>query len=162
VLRDTSHILEMGTGWTRAMNENDVGSDPAMARAKDATARAWRALEDEWGLFDEDEVTDLLAEDERMGSVENLRERGELLGVHRGGRYLCPGFQFDRRGGSVRPWVAPLLTLARESRRSAEDVALRMIGPTPWIVGPHRRPVDHISDTPMLLDVARNAWDSEW
>lgn len=135
--------------------------DPATARAVQATENVWRQLDAEFGLLSSSEVGQLLgAKRANRTYAADLRKRGELLGVQRKNAYVYPGFQFDRNAGTVRPWVAPLLGLAAEQRRSAVDVVMWMMAPTTYFDGD--RPVDHLDDTERLLSVASRSWGTVW
>ena len=60
----------------------------------------------------------------------------------------------------MRPWVAPLLTLAESNERSAADVIVWMMSPTTYFDGD--RPADHVDDAQRLLSVAERVWGIEW
>lgn len=135
--------------------------DPAMARAVQATEDAWRAVESEFGLLSSSEVDTLLgARNANQAFAAELHQCGELLAAQRKNGYVFPGFQFDHEAGAVRPWVAPLLTLAQGNERSAADVIMWMMSPTTYFDGD--RPADHVDDAERLLGVAERAWGIEW
>lgn len=130
--------------------------DPAIERAVEATENVWRAVESEFGLLSPPEVDTVL----KPSNASDLRQRGELLGTLRKNDYVFPGFQFDHEAGAVRPWVAPLLTLAARNERSAADVIMWMMSPTTYFDGD--RPADHADDAPRLLSAAERTWSIEW
>lgn len=131
-------------------------TDPAIARAVQATENVWRAVESEFGLLSSPEVDTFL----RASNASDLRQRGELLSTMRTDSYVFPGFQFDHQAGAVRAWVAPLLTLAESNERSAADVIMWMMSPTTYFDGD--RPADHVDDAQRLLSVAERVWGIEW
>jgi len=135
--------------------------DSATARAVQATENVWRRVESEFGLLSSSEVSALLgASNTKRAYASDLRKRGELLATLRKNGYVFPGFQFDHEAGAVRPWVAPLLTLAQGNERSAADVIMWMMSPTTYFDGD--RPADHVDDTQRLLSVAERVWGIEW
>jgi hypothetical protein len=131
-------------------------TDPAIARAVQATENVWRAVESEFGLLSSPEVDTLL----RASNASDLRQRGELLAILRRNGYVFPGFQFDHEAGAVRLWIAPLLTLAERNERSTADVIMWMMSPTTYFDGD--RPADHVGDVQRLLSVAERTWSIEW
>lgn len=136
--------------------------DP-MASAQNATRQFWDRLAEEWGLLTAEHVRDLL--DSRgpgPHDVESLRVDSGLLAVRMHGSYRYPGFQFDHDTGYVQPWVQPLLRLAHQRGKTSESVALWMMTPTTFLDPARGRPVDHLEDPDLVLDLARQNWTVEW
>lgn len=145
----------------RALGTLPTTVDPATARAVQATENIWRRIESEFGLLSSAKVGALLgASNANRAYAADLRQRGELLATLRKNGYVFPGYQFDHEAGAVRPWVAPLLSLAESHERSAADVIMWMMSPTTYFDGD--RPADHVGDAERLLSVAERAWSIEW
>jgi hypothetical protein len=138
-----------------------IAVDPATARAAQATENIWRRVDAEFGLLSSAEVAALRgARNDNRAFASGLRQRGGLLGVQRKNAYVYPGFQFDLAVGTIRPWVAPLVELAAVQDRTPVDVVMWMMSPTTYFGDD--RPVDHIDDAQLLVDVAERAWNVQW
>lgn len=145
----------------RAMVELPVPIDPSTARAAQASENVWRHIASEYGLLSSSEASTLLgARNGNRTYASELRRRGELLAARRKNGYVFPGFQFDRRKGTLRSWVQPLLGGAEDADMSHADVIMWMMTPTTYFDGD--RPVDHVDNAEVLLDVAERAWNVEW
>ena len=137
----------------------------AVAAALQATENAWQRIDQELGLLSSARVSQLLGAGTANRNLANeMRTRGELLGVQRRNQYLYPAFQFDARNGTVWPWVKPLHELASDESVAAEDVLLWLVRPTTYLGvkkdGTAPRPVDVAEDAQLLLSVAARAWDA--
>lgn len=136
-------------------------TDPATARAVQATENVWRRIGSEFGLLSSSEVSGLLgASNSNRAYAGQLRQRGQLLAARRKNAYVFPGFQFDREAGAIRSWVPDLLRLARQFERSDAGVIMWMMTPTTYLRG--ARPVDQVDDHGRLVQVAEHAWGVEW
>jgi hypothetical protein len=134
---------------------------PATARAVQAGENTARAIEAEFGLLSASAVAELLGSKGPHRSLAgDLRKRGQLLYLPRLNSFVYPGFQFDSTRGRIRPFVAPLLSLAMKCDWDVEDVVRWMVAPTTYLQG--RRPVDHVDDPNLILATAQQAWTVEW
>lgn len=135
---------------------------PPAARAVVAAERAWRSIEEEFGMLSSVEVAELMGA--RSGNrtfASHRRSAGKLLGVRRGNRYVYPGFQFDRATGVTLPVLEPLLKLANEAAWSPESVALWSCGPSRHL--DDKRPVDALVGNPeLVLEAAEKRMLPQW
>lgn len=120
----------------------------------------WRGIEDEFGLLTSLEVARALGASANRSFASDQRRAGRVLALRRLNRYVYPGFQFD--GAAVRPVIGRLSALAR--RRGLDDRAVIawLCRPTTYLRGEARRPVDHLDEPDLVLDVAERAWDVAW
>ena len=140
-------------GTNAARPSGSTSSSPQLERSKMATESAWRRIEAEFGLLRIEEVAALLS-----GPV----VASELLGVHRGGNLVFPGYQFDREARTVRSVIGPLLAVAADNSWSNESLALWLTGPLTSFEA-DGRPVDHLADQPdIVLSSARNTMEALW
>lgn len=134
------------------MTEPEKPMSPELATAIRATERALAAMEAEFGLLDATAVAKLLG----------AHDAAELLVVQLSGEPRYPGFQFDQQARQVKPAIRELLELASSMGRTADGVALWLVGFTTYL-GDGVRPVDLIDSEPeRVLEAARNAWGAEW
>jgi hypothetical protein len=120
----------------------------------------WRSIESEFGLLTSIEVAARLGARANRSYASELRSAGRLLGIRRVNRYVFPGFQFQ--DGALRPVIASVAALGRENGKDDRDVIAWLCRPTTYIRGDARRPVDHLDDEDLVLDVARRAWTVAW
>ena len=142
----------------------DGTPSPALLRAAAATQRAWEQLAAGWGLLTEEDVQTVLraAGPGTTAEVNPWDAADALMRVRLDGAWRYPGFQFDPATGSPRPWVSPLLKLASQRSRSPEGVILWFLRPTTYLGSAKQRPIDHLDDPGLLLDIAHKTWDGEW
>lgn len=138
-----------------------VAATPELAQGAMATENAWRSMEQEFGLLSAQEASRSLGSRAKGRSTlaHDRRENGQLLGVRRGNAVLYPGFQFDQNG-DVHHVIPALLRLARQARRSDEDLAQWICLPSGYLDGD--RPVDRLQDTDAVLAAAQGHFGAEW
>lgn len=138
----------------------------AVAAATMATEDAWRRLEEEFGLLTPAEVLDLLRPEggESFKLDFELGARAEILHTTRRNSAYYPRFQFDERRREVRPWVKPLLRLARRFELDHDDIILWLMRPTTYLGtnpdGTAPRPVDFVDNAARIIEVAEKAWEA--
>lgn len=134
---------------------------PELAQGAMATENAWRSMEREFGLLRAQDASKTLGSRAKGRSTlaHDRRESGQLLGVRRGNAVLYPGFQFDRNG-DVHQVIPALIQLARQARRSDEDLAQWICLPSGYLDGD--RPVDRMQDADAVLAAARGHFGVEW
>lgn len=120
----------------------------------------WRGIEAEFGFLTSLEVARALGASANRSFASDQRKAGRVLAVRRLNRYVYPGFQFD--GGAVRPVISGLVALARERGLDDQGVIAWLCRPTTYLRGEARRPVDHLDEPDLVLDVASRAWDVTW
>lgn len=129
------------------MSEHIKGN--AMRRALEAEQQVWDAIADEFGFLSDIEV-DRVTDMSQMPLIVLIRDE----------RAQYPKFQIDPATQNVRPWVAPLLTLAAKHGRASTGVGLWMMGPLNSLYG--HRPVDFVEDGETLLRTAEHDWGVDW
>lgn len=145
----------------RALSSLPTTVAPGIARAVQATENLWRQVETEFGLLSSAEVAETLgASNANRAYASALRKRGKLAGIERKNSFLYPGFQLDPQKQQVRPWVAPLLELAKEHDRSESDALIWMLAPSNFFDG--SRPADNLNDGERILAGAAGTWGTEW
>lgn len=144
----------------RAMASNPAPTSPQLARSIQAETNAWKRIEAEFGLLASGEVAKLLG---GSGTNRNFasekRRAGKILGVARGNTYRYPGFQFDRRRGTVLGVIGRLIALAAENGWPHEDVVLWLSSPSAYF-HEQDRPVDHLEEPDRLLAAARDQFEA--
>ena len=148
------------------MKEQPKQVTAAVAAATMATEGAWRRLEEEFGLLTPAEVLDLLRP-EGGESFKLDHERGartEILHTARRNSVYYPRFQFDEKRREVRPWVKPLLRLAKRYGLGHDDIILWLVRSTTYLGanadGTAPRPVDFVDSAARIIDVAEKAWEA--
>ena len=138
-----------------------AAATPELVQGAMATENAWRTMEQEFGLLTAQDASRALGSRAKGRSTlaHDRRENGQLVGVRRGNAVLYPGFQFDRNG-EVRKVIPALVRLAREARRSDEDLAQWICLPSGHLDGD--RPVDRLQDADAVLAAARGHFGVEW
>lgn len=126
-----------------------------------ATENAWRSMEREFGLLSAQEASTALGSraKDRSTLAHDRRESGQLLGVRRGNAVLYPGFQFDRNG-DVHQVIPALIQVARQARRSDEDLAQWICLPSGYL--DDDRPVNPLQDADAVLAAAQGHIGVEW
>lgn len=148
------------------MKEQPKQVTAAVVAATMATEDAWRRLEEEFGLLTSAEVLVLLRPEgaESFKLDLELGARAEILHTVRRNSVYYPRFQFDERLGEVRPWVKPLLRLAKRYGLDHDDIILWLVRPTTYLGanadGTAPRPVDVVDNTARIIDVAEKAWEA--
>lgn len=134
---------------------------PELAQGAVATENAWRRMEQEFGLLSAQEASRTLGSRAKGRSTlaHDRRENGQLLGVRRGNAVLYPGFQFDRNG-EVHTVIPALIDVARQARRSDEDLAQWICLPSGYLDGD--RPVDRLQEPDAVLTAAQGHFGVQW
>ncbi|CEA09409.1 hypothetical protein BN1051_02779 [Arthrobacter saudimassiliensis] len=134
---------------------------PEPAQGAIATENAWRSMEQEFGLLTAQEAATTLGSrtKDRSAVARDRRETGQLLGIRRGNAVLYPGFQFDSNG-DVHKAIPALIRVARQARRSDEDLAQWICLPSGYLDGD--RPVDRLRDVDAVLAAAQGHFGAEW
>ena len=138
-----------------------AAATPELAQGAMATENAWRSMEQEFGLLSAQEASRLLGSRAKGRSTlaHDRRESRQLLGVRRGNAVLYPGFQFDGNG-EVHKVIPALVQLAREARRSDEDLAQWICLPSGYLDGD--RPVDRLQDADEVLAAGQGHFGVQW
>ena len=134
---------------------------PELAHGAVATENAWRSMEQEFGLLRTQEASRALGSRAKGRSTlaHDRRESGQLLGIRRGNAVLYPGFQFDQNG-NVHKVIPALIQVARQARRSDEDLAQWICLPSGYLDGD--RPVDRFQEADAVLAAAQGHFGLEW
>lgn len=133
---------------------------PQLARSLRAEKNRWRQMEEEFGLLDSLQVSELLT-GTKIRSLTRHRADGKILGVKRGRSFLYPGFQLDAETGNVREVIPRLIRLARENSWSDQSLALWMCSGTGYLED-EDRPVDRLDEPDAVLDAAARTFGEEW
>lgn len=145
-----------------AMSTTPGTVSPQMARSLQAAENIWRRIENEYGLLTSVEVAELLGSRKpNRSTASTLRNEGSIVGIMRGNSYRFPGFQFNADQGAVVPIMPRLIALARENKRSDEDLVFWLTSPSSFFAE-QDRPVDHISEDERLLAAARDQFEGSW
>jgi hypothetical protein len=122
-----------------------------------ATERAWREIEDEFGLLTAEEVADRIGWS--VDAVQAAHRDGYILAVHRGGEFLFPGFQLKTDG--VHQAFPRLRRAAAHLDVREASVLLWMVSATTWWTIEGSRPVDHLDD-PQVVAAFESRFAVEW
>lgn len=133
---------------------------PEAAAGLVSTEVAWRRIDDEFGLLEDQEAEDQLRRSGMEQSLEEMRVQGTVLAIVRKGNFRFPGFQFDSGTGAVLAIVPRLLHLVREHNRSEKDLTLWICSPTTYLAG--ARPVDHFEAYDLVLTAAEGHFGVVW
>lgn len=133
---------------------------PGIALGVQATENAVRGIENEFGLLTSSEVSGLLGSKSSRSYASELRKRGKILGLERLNSYVYPGFQFDKYNGTIKPVIEPLRELSEQLGRTDRGLIFWLCSASTYFGGD--RPVDHIDEPDLLIDVAHNDWAVEW
>ncbi|MDJ0314026.1 hypothetical protein [Arthrobacter sp. H35-D1] len=134
-----------------AISSLEVPTSPPLAAAIQATENLWARIEDRWGLLKSTEVATLLGAKTGTRSLPStLRQKNQLIGVKRRNAFVYPGFQFDRKTGTVHPVIPELLAAARTIGLDHEDLVYWLCSPSTYF--DHEQPVEHLSTDPELAD----------
>lgn len=138
-----------------------AAATPELAQGAVATENAWRRMDQEFGLLSAQEASRTLGSRAKGRSTlaHDRRESGQLLGVRRGNAVLYPGFQFDRNG-EVHAVIPALIDVARQARRSGEDLAQWICLPSGYLDGD--RPVDRLQEPDAVLTAAQGHFGVQW
>ena len=165
--RDASGTQRRSDGTRSGATSEGAGSaagapdtSPQLARARRATAEAWRRLEEQYGLLTSDEVAERLRlNPQNRNVVSSLRKARKIIGVRRGSSYRYPGFQLDDQ--SILPVIEPFLELAQTNAWTSDDLSLWMLGPNTYF-DKEDRPVDHLGEPEAVLAAAKLAMEARW
>ena len=138
-----------------------AGASAELVQGAMATENAWRSMEQEFGLLGAQEASQTLGSRAKGRSTlaHDRRGTGQLLGVRRGNAVLYPGFQFNSHG-EVHDVIPALIQVARQARRSDEDLAQWICLPSGYLDGD--RPVDRLQDADEVLAAARGHFGVQW
>jgi hypothetical protein len=141
--------------------EPGVEATPQVARSLQATENRWRRIEREFGMLDSGQVAEFLgASGTNRNLAHSLAKKGQILGVKRGRKTLFPGFQFDADSGEVRPVIAQVASIGRQSGWEDRHLLQWLCTPNGYLDG--ARPVDHIADEVTLLQAAESDLAVRW
>lgn len=144
-----------------ALAEIETPVSPQLARSMAATERAWRDLENDFGLLTSLEVSEIVgSKSPNRSYASEQRSRGKLIAVKRPGGLRYPGFQIDRAEHAIRPVMADLIRVAENAGRSESSLALWMTSHTGYLDGD--RPVEHLSQPEKVVDAALHSFGVQW
>jgi hypothetical protein len=151
-------IIALGT----ALESVETPASPQLARSVQATENAYREMEDEFQLLTSIEVSEVVgSRSPNRSYASEQRSAGKLLAIKRAGGFRYPGFQIDRQEQRIRPVMADLLRVAKQTGRSEASLALWMTTPTGYLDG--ARPVDQLADHPAkVVEAARQSFSVQW